>query len=101
MEETVNNNIQKVRRTCYSLMPVGFHGNNGVDPATCIHLLKIYVVPVLTYGLEVLLPVKKFLDRLELFFERLLKQILSLPTNTADRVPYIFWDFYQWKLRYT
>ena len=30
-------------------LPVEFHGNNGVDPATCIHLLKIYVVPVLTY----------------------------------------------------
>ena len=41
MEETVNNNIQKARRTCYSLMPAGLQGNSGLDPAACIHLIKI------------------------------------------------------------
>ena len=41
MEETVNNNIQKARRTCYSLMPAYLHGHNGLDPATCVHLLKL------------------------------------------------------------
>ena len=55
MEETVNNNIQKARRTCYSLMPAYLHGHNGLDPATCVHLLKLYVLPVLTYGLEIIL----------------------------------------------
>ena len=37
----------------FTFTPIGFHGNNGADPATCIHLLKIYVVPVLTLDLEI------------------------------------------------
>ena len=89
MEETVNNNIQKARRTCYSLMPAGLHGHNGLDPATCVHLLKIYVLPVLTYGLEIILPKKKYIDKLDTFLKRLLKQLLSLPTQTGDPVLYI------------
>ena len=89
MEETVNNYIQKARRTCYSLMSAGLHGNNGLDPATCVHLIKIYVLPVLTYGLEIILPKRKYVDKLKSFLKRLLKQVLSLPTQTADPVPYI------------
>ena len=90
MEETVNNNIQKARRTCYSPMPAGLHGHNGLDPATCVHLLKIYVLPVLTLdGLEIILPKKKHKDKLDTFLKRLLKQLLSLPTQTGDPVLYI------------
>ena len=62
---------------------------NGLDPATCVHLIKIYVLPVLTYGLEIILPKKKHIDRLNLFLKTLLKQVLSLPTQCADPVPYI------------
>ena len=47
-------------------MPTGLHGHNGLDPATCIHLIMIlYVLPVLTYGLEVILPKKKHIDKLD------------------------------------
>jgi hypothetical protein len=41
LEHTVNENIQKAR-TAYSLLSVGFHGNNGLDPSTSIHILKTY-----------------------------------------------------------
>ena len=70
VEETVSNNILKARRTCHSLMPTGLRGHNGLDPATCIHLIKIYVLPVLTYGLEVILPKKKHIDRLDVFLKK-------------------------------
>jgi hypothetical protein len=40
-------------------MSAGFHGNNGLDPSTYIHILKTYVIPTITYGLEVLIPDKK------------------------------------------
>jgi hypothetical protein len=40
-------------------MSAGFHGNNGLDPSTFIHILKTYVIPTITYGLEVLIPDKK------------------------------------------
>jgi len=86
---TVDENIKKARRTAYSLMSAGFHGNNGLDPSTSIHILKTYVIPTITYGLEVLIPDKKNITRLDCFFKKLLKQILSLPQNVADPVPYI------------
>ena len=89
VDETINNNILKARRTCYSLMPVGLHGRNGLDPTTCIRLIKIYVLPVLTYGLEVLLPKQKHIDKLDMFLKKIVKQTLSLPTQTADPVIYI------------
>ena len=41
-ESTVNQNIEKARRTVYSLMGAGLHGENGLDPATSIHILQIY-----------------------------------------------------------
>ena len=40
-------NIQKGRKTMYSLMSTGLHGENGLDPKTAIHLLRVYVIPVL------------------------------------------------------
>ena len=86
MEETVNNNIQKARRTCYSLMSAGLYGNIGLDPAKCVHLIKKNVLPVLTYGLEIILPKKKYIEKLYSFLKRVLKQVLSLPTQTADPV---------------
>ena len=86
---TVDENIKKARRTAHSLMSAGFHGNNGLDPSTSIHILKTYVIPTITYGLEVLIPDKKNITRLDCFFKKLLKQILSLPQNVADPVPYI------------
>ena len=55
----VETNIQKARRTIYSLMGTGLHGENGLDPETAISLLQTYVIPVLFYGLEVILPTGK------------------------------------------
>jgi hypothetical protein len=79
IENTVNENITKARRTAYSPMSAGFHGNNGLDPSTCIHIMKTYVIPTLLYGLEVITPDKKNLEKLEKFHKRMVKQILSLP----------------------
>ena len=47
------------------------------------------VIPVLFYGLEVILPTEKALDTLEIQFKKLLKQILSLPCTTADPAVYL------------
>ena len=70
-------------------MSAGFHGNNGLDPSTCIHIMKTYVVPTLLYGLEVITPDKENLEKLEKFHKRMVKRILSLPQNAPDIVPYI------------
>ena len=88
-ESAVNHNIDKARRTTYCLMGAGLHGNNGLDPDTAIHILQTYILPLLVYGLEVLLPRKSLMEKVERFFKKLLKQILSLPDTVADPATYI------------
>jgi hypothetical protein len=48
--------FKKARRSAYSLLGEGFHGHNGLDVETIVHSYKIYISPVLFYGLELILP---------------------------------------------
>ena len=50
------NHIKKSRRSAYDLFGGGFHGNNGLDPETLIHLFNTYITPVLMYGMELIIP---------------------------------------------
>ena len=61
----VTENTKKARRTLYSLMPSGCHGHNGLDPKSTIHLIQTYVLPILIYGMEVVLSKGKHMDSLE------------------------------------
>ena len=70
-------------------MPSGCHGNNGQDPETTIHLLQTYILPILVYGMEVVLPRGKHLDSLEKFYKKYLKLLLSIPVTTVDPAVYI------------
>jgi hypothetical protein len=88
MIKNVEGNIKKARST-YGLFGGGYHGNNGLDPDTLIHLFKTYITPVLLYGMELMIPKATPLIQLELFQKRMLKQILSLPTSTADIAVYV------------
>ena len=65
-------------------MGVGLHGENAIDPETSISLLRDYILPILYYGLEILLPTGKTLDQINIKYKKILKQILSLYTNVAD-----------------
>ena len=47
------------------------------------------ITPVLVYGMELIIPKATPLIQLELFQKRMLKQILSLPTRTADAAVYV------------
>ncbi|XP_045215288.2 uncharacterized protein LOC123565485 [Mercenaria mercenaria] len=93
VQETAENNtmgnIVKARRAMYSLMGAGLHGHNGLDHETSITLYRVYVLPVLTYGIELFTPSQKQIEVLERFHKKSLKQILSLPMNTADPSVYI------------
>ena len=75
----VDENIKKARRSAYSLFSSGFHGYNGLDVDTMLHLYKIYIPPVLLYGLELILPQGPQLEQMEIAQKRLLKQIMTLP----------------------
>ena len=50
--------MKLARRTKYALMNSGYHGTDGLSPATSYQIYKTYVLPRLLYGLEVL-PLKK------------------------------------------
>ena len=54
-ESAVRENTAKAQRTLCSLMSSGLHGENGLDPETCTHLLQTYVLSIMVYGLEVML----------------------------------------------
>ena len=86
---TVDENIRKARRATYSLMGTGLHGENGLDPETSISLLKIYILPILTYGLEIVIPKRNILDGIQNYYKKLLKKVLSLTVNVADPAVYM------------
>ena len=86
---TIERNINKARKTAYSLMSIGMHGENGIDPITAVHLYKTFVQPTLTFGLEVITPVTANLLKLEKFQKQLLKRIFSLPISAPDPAVYI------------
>ena len=88
-ESAVEENIKKARRAIYGLMAAGLHGENGLDPETSIQLIHTYVLPVLVYGLEVVLPNRTLIDKLERVYRRFLKQVLSLPETVADPASYV------------
>ena len=70
-------------------MGTGLHGENGLDPETSISLLKTYILPILTYGLEIVIPKGKILDDIQNYYKKLLKQLLSLTINVADPAVYM------------
>ena len=60
------------------------HCENGRDPEMSIHLLQTYVLPVLIYGLEVVLLKATLMKMLERIYKQFIKQILPLPVKVAD-----------------
>ena len=81
---TIEENLKKSRRTLYSLMGVGLHGENGLDPPTAMSIMNTYILPIMLYGLEIVTPSGKCLEYLSVQFKKLLKQLLSLPKTLVD-----------------
>ena len=91
-DSVVKENIAKAQRTLYSLMASRLYGENGLDPETCTHLLQICVLPVLVYGLKVVLPKLTLVRKLSGANKKILKQVLSIPIKVADSAVYILSD---------
>ena len=88
-ESAVEENFKKARRTIYALMATGLHGENGLNPETSFQLTYTYILPILVYGLEVVLPNRTLMDKLERVYKKFLKQVLSLPDTVADPAVYV------------
>ena len=87
--DQIKNYIKKARGAGYSLMGAGLHGKNWLPPDICLHLYKIHVLPVLTYGMGIFSLKEKDLEPLELFQKTMIKQIISLSDNVADPAVYV------------
>ena len=79
----VRERIITARRTVYALMGAGLHGLNGVNPSVSAHLIRIYVLPRLLYGLDVIRLTRSDLKNLERYYLKLLKPIQHFPSRTA------------------
>jgi hypothetical protein len=84
---TIEENLKKSRRALYSLMRSGLHGEKGLDPVTSISILRTYVIPIMFYGLETLLPSGKSFETLEKQYKKMIKQVLSLPIKNISCIP--------------
>ena len=86
---TVEAKLNSGRKALYGLMGAGLHGINGLNPMVSMHILNIYIVPIMTYGLEALVLPQRCIDTFEISFRRVLRQLQSLPGRVANPALYI------------
>ncbi|VDH95017.1 Hypothetical predicted protein [Mytilus galloprovincialis] len=86
----VQERISTARRATYAMMGAGLNGIlNGLNPCVSLHLIRIYIIPRLTYGLEAIRLAAKDLTTINQYYKRLLKQIQHLPDKAADSACYL------------
>ena len=83
-KEVVADRIQIARRTVYALMGAGLHGLSGLNPRASIPLINCYGIPRLLYGLDVIQLYAIDVKNLNVYFNKLIKQIQHLPERTAN-----------------
>ena len=73
-------------------MNTGLHGANGLSPEVSYQIYKIYVIPRLLYGLEIISLNKTQLDKINRYHLKTLRNIQSLPQRTATSVSTYCWE---------
>ena len=68
-KEIVQTLITTARRTVFALMGAGLHGLNGMNPKVAIHLIQIYLMPRLLYGLEITTLRQNEIQKLEIYLK--------------------------------
>ena len=87
--QTVQRRIDCARRSAYSLIPAGLHGENGLPPTASKKLITTYILPRLLYGLEAVTLLKMDLQALDLLYKDLLHNIQSLREGLATEAIYL------------
>ena len=87
--DTVNDRVKSARRSAYNLMGAGFHGLNGAGTKAVIKQYKVYILPILLYGLEALILRDNEIACLEKYHRQVLRQIQHLPPSTASSDVYL------------
>ena len=85
----INSRISTARKTAYSLLGTGLHGQEGLDPPASVKLCNTYVKPRLLHGLEATIITDAQLSQIDVYYKSLLRQIQSLPQNVATPAIYL------------
>ena len=80
---TVEDRIKSARGCAYSLMGAGLHGENGGYPRFSLSLWNTYVLPRLTYGLDVLTLSNSEIQKLNQFHKKILKAGHASPRENS------------------
>ena len=79
--------INSARKAAYSLMGAGLHAGNGLKQTVCAYMWSTYVIPKLTYGLEIQRLTKTDLENLEKFQRKCLRQIQGRVRSNTGKQP--------------
>ncbi len=77
------------RRSLYSLIPAGLHGESGLSPPVAKKLLHLYILPRMIYGLETLILLEKDLKTLDKSYIEMLRNVMALRNKTASAAVYL------------
>lgn len=89
IEDCIIDRVDLGRRTAYALMGVGLHGKHGLNPSVSLKIITTYVIPRMLYGLETVQINITTMEKLELFYRGLLKDIQGLPKTTATEAVFL------------
>ena len=82
-QPTVDARLSTARLTIHALMGIGLTITYYLPPIVSLHIYTIYVLPRLTYGLQVINLQKPDIKALEIQHRRFLYHMLHLPQQTA------------------
>lgn len=86
----IDQQIKKI--VLHAMIGPGQHRTNGINLPVCFHLIRVYVIPRLVYGLNVIWLTTKDIALLTTFHMKLVKQIQHLPDRASDVVSYLLLD---------
>ena len=86
---SIEDRIKSGRRTAYALMGVGLYGTNGLDPGSSLSLIRAYITPRLTSGLNASVLTKTQISHLSQYHRMLLQQVQGLPMNSTTTAIYL------------
>ena len=81
--------IKSGRGTIYGLLGAELQVRKGFSPITAHNLWKVYALPRMTYGIEIMPMINKDKEQLEILQKKILKQNQGLPCRAANTGVYV------------
>jgi hypothetical protein len=85
----IKERLKSGRGTIYGLLGAGLQVRKGFSSITAHNLWKVYALPRMTYGLEIMPMTNKDKEQLEILQKKILKQNQGLPCRAANTGVYV------------